>query len=94
MRRREFIASLGGAVAWPLAAQAQQLTLPTIGLLGVPRTGRRRFACIPARPRRGGLRRGQECHDRILLGKFQFDRAQVASYESRQPYQARSWLCY
>jgi len=39
MRRRDFVAAIGGAMAWPVAANAQQAgKLPTIGFLGADPT--------------------------------------------------------
>jgi hypothetical protein len=42
MRRREFIAGLGSAAAWPVVAWAQQPAVPVVGYLG-PRNWRQRL---------------------------------------------------
>jgi putative tryptophan/tyrosine transport system substrate-binding protein len=34
MKRREFVALVAGAAAWPIALHAEQPAIPVVGLLG------------------------------------------------------------
>ena len=70
VKRRQFIAGLGSAVAWPLAdaRAAAKSARDRVPLLWFPETERRLRRGVPAGPGRCRLCRGPECGDRIPLG--------------------------
>ena len=77
MKRREFIAMLGGvAVAWPHAARAEQPRMPVIGYLGVgsPRPLRDQLASLYRGLKETGYIEGQNVTIEYRWAEGQYDR--------------------
>ena len=73
MRRREFIAGLGGAAAWPVAAGAQQVRTPVTGWL---HQGSLAFVDFPFRQglAESGYVEGNNVRNRISLADYHYDK--------------------
>ena len=83
MRRRDFIAALGGASAlWPLAARAQQPSMPVIGYLGTGTSSTQRewLATFTQRLHELGWREGQNLKIEVRFGEGRNERfAEIAA---------------
>jgi putative tryptophan/tyrosine transport system substrate-binding protein len=76
MKRREFIAGLGGAAAWPMVARAQQAALPVIGFLSSRSPGESTgvVAAFQQGLREAGFVEGQNLAIAFRWAEGQYDR--------------------
>jgi len=74
MRRREFITLLGGAVAWPLAARAQQAAMALVGLLSGTQVDNRLLGAIRQGLKDAGYTEGRNLAIKHLSADARFDR--------------------
>jgi len=79
VKRREFIALLGGATAWPLAARAQQPAMPVIGYVNSGPSGGNSHleAAFREGLRQTGYVEGRNVAIESRWAEFQYDRLQA-----------------
>src|SRR6266699_2812299 len=83
MRRREFMATLGGAVAWPLAARAQQPAMPLIGFMSSrsPEDSAHLVAAFRRGLGEGGFVEGQNVAIEFRRARGQYERLPALAAE-------------
>jgi putative tryptophan/tyrosine transport system substrate-binding protein len=74
MRRREFITFLGSVTAWPLAARAQQPTMPVIGFLDVINPAPNRLTAFHQGLGESGYVLGQNVAIEVRSAEGRYDR--------------------
>jgi putative tryptophan/tyrosine transport system substrate-binding protein len=83
MRRREFIAGLGSAVAWPEVVRAQQAALPIIGFLSSesPDLWQRRLGAFRQGLSEGGYVEGRDVTFEYRLAENRLERLPALAAE-------------
>jgi len=95
MKRRDFMALLGGAAAWPLGAEAQQ-SMPVIGVLGPGSAESNAFRVTPFRQglNESGYVLGQNLMVEFRWAESQYDRLPALAADLAQRQVAAGRQCH